>query len=274
VPEVEVNGVRLNYELYGDGEPVVLIHGSWVDGTAWRFVTPGLAETFRVLVYDRRGHSRSERPESQGSVGEDGDDLAALVESLGLAPAHVVTSSFGGTIALRLATSRPDVFRSLSCHEPPLWGLLERDPGSRKILEQGKQVLEALAQRIAEGDHEGAARQFVDDVALGPGAWENVLPPEGRAIFINNAPTFLDELRDPDALRIEEDTLSHLEIPIRLTDGSESAPVFRRTVDRLAELIPRVARETFEGAAHVPQLTIPERFVEVTTRALRGHEPA
>jgi hypothetical protein len=170
--------------------------------------------------------------------------------------------------------SRPDVFRSLSCHEPPLWGLLERDPGSQKILEQGKQVLEALAQRIAEGDHEGAARQFVDDVALGPGAWENVLPPEGRAIFINNAPTFLDELRDPDALRIEEDTLSHLEIPIRLTDGSESAPVFRRTVDRLAELIPQVARESFEGAALVPQLTIPERFVEVTTRALRGHEPA
>lgn len=274
MPEVEVNGVRLYYELYGYGEPVVLIHGSWVDGTAWRFVTPGLAETFRVLVYDRRGHSRSERPESQGSVGEDGDDLAALVESLGLAPAHVVTSSFGGTIALRLATSRPDVFRSLSCHEPPLWGLLERDRGSQKILEQGKQVLEALAQRIAEGDHEGAARQFVDDVALGPGAWENVLPPEGRAIFVNNAPTFLDELRDPDALRIEEDTLSHLEIPIRLTDGSESAPVFRRTVDRLAELIPQVARETFKGAAHVPQLTIPERFVEVTTRALRGHEAA
>jgi pimeloyl-ACP methyl ester carboxylesterase len=274
VAEVEVNGVRLYYELHGYGEPVVLIHGSWVDGTAWRFVTPGLAETFRVLVYDRRGHSRSERPESQGSVGEDGDDLAALVESLGLAPAHLVTSSFGGTIALRLASSRPDVFRSLSCHEPPVWGLLERDPGSQKILEQGKQVLEALAQRITEGDHEGAARQFVDDVALGPGAWENVLPPEGRAIFVNNAPTFLDELRDPDALRIEEDTLSHLEIPIRLTDGSESAPVFRRTVDRLAELIPQVARETFEGAAHVPQLTIPERFVEVTTRALRGHEAA
>ena len=189
-------------------------------------MTPGLAETFRVLVYDRRGHSRSERPESQGSVGEDGDDLAALVESLGLAPAHLVMSSFGGTIALRLATSRPDVFRSLSCHEPPLWGLLELDPGSQRILEQGKQVLEALAQRIAEGDHEGAARQFVDDLALGPGAWENVLPPEGRAIFVNNAPTFLDELQDPDGLRIEEDALSHLEIPIRLTDGSESAPVF------------------------------------------------
>jgi pimeloyl-ACP methyl ester carboxylesterase len=274
VPEVEVNGVRLYYELYGYGEPVVLVHGSWVDGTAWRFVAPGLAETFRVLVYDRRGHSRSERPESQGSVGEDGDDLAALVESLGLAPAHIVTSSFGGTIALRLATSRPDVFRSLSCHEPPLWGLLDHDPGNQEIQERGAQVLEALAQRIAEGDHEGAARQFVDDVALGPGAWENVLPPEGRAIFVNNAPTFLDELRDPDALRIEEDTLSHLEIPIRLTDGSESAPVFRRTVDRLAELIPQVARETFEGAAHVPQLTIPERFVEVTTRALRGHEAA
>jgi hypothetical protein len=56
-------------------------------------------------------------------------------------------------------------------------------------------------------------------------------------------------LRDPDVFGIDGDTLSHLEIPIRLTDGSQRAPVFRRTVDRLAELIPGVARETFEGAA-------------------------
>ena len=94
-------------------EPLVLVHGSWVDATRWRFVVPGLAESFRVLVYDRRGHSRSERPDAPGSVDEDGD-LAALLETLDLAPAHVVTSSYGGNIALRLATRRPQIFRSLS----------------------------------------------------------------------------------------------------------------------------------------------------------------
>ena len=273
MPEAEVNGVRLYYELHGGGEPLALLHGSWVDGTAWRFVVPGLAESFRVLVYDRRGHSRSERPESQGSFDEDGDDLAALLKALELAPAHIVTSSSGGTIALRLATRSPDVFRSLSCHEPPLWGLLEDDPESQELLQQGARSLEGIGRRIAEGDHEGAARQFVEQVAFGPGAWENVLPPEGRAIFVRNAPTFLDELQDREVLEIGEDALSRLEIPVRLTDGSESMPVFRRAIDRLTELIPQVTRETIEGAAHVPHLTTPERYVELTTRAVLEHAP-
>jgi pimeloyl-ACP methyl ester carboxylesterase len=269
MPDAEVNGTRLYYELHGSGEPVVLVHGSWVDATAWRFVVPGLSESFRVLVYDRRGHSRSARPASQGSVDEDGDDLAALLEALELSPAHVVTSSFGGTIALRLATRRPGLFGSLSCHEPPVWGLLEGDPESREILQQGSALLESIATRIAAGDHEAAARQFVDEVAFGAAAWENALPPEGRAVFVQNAPTFLDELRDPDVLKIDEDALTRLQMSVRLTHGSESPPVFRRVVQRLAELIPRATRETFEGAAHVPQFTSPERYVEMTKRALR-----
>ena len=83
-----VNGVRLFYELYGSGEvPVVLVHGSWVSHHDWDFLAPRLAEGFRVLTYDRRGHSRSERPGAQGSVREDVADLAALIEHLGLGPA-------------------------------------------------------------------------------------------------------------------------------------------------------------------------------------------
>jgi pimeloyl-ACP methyl ester carboxylesterase len=270
VPEVEANGVRLHYELTGDGEPLVLVHGSWGDATNWGLVAPGLADSFRLLVYDRRGHSRSERPGTPGSIDEDGDDLVALLEALDLAPAHVVTNSYGGNIALRLATRRPDVFRSLCCHEPPLWSLLQGDAESQEMLQQGAGSLEAVGKRIAEGDHEGAARQFVEEVAFGPGAWENELPPEVRAIFVNNAPTFLDELQDPNQLSIDEDALRGLEVPVRLTDGSESPPVFPRVIERLEELIPRVARETIDGAAHVPHLTTPERYVEVTTLAVQA----
>jgi len=269
VSEAEVNGVRIYYELHGEGDPLVLVHGSWTDATGWGLVAPGLAESFRVLVYDRRGHSRSERPDAPGSVDEDGDDLAALLEALELAPAHVVTNSYGGNIALRLAIRRPDVFRWLSCHEPPLWGLLEGDAESEAMLEQGARSLESVGRRIAEGDHEGAARQFVEEVAFGPGAWENELPPEVRAIMIQNAPTFLDELRDPAQLSVDEEALARLEVPVRLTEGSESPPVFPRVLERLAELIPAVARETIEGAAHVPHQQAPERYVEVTTRAVQ-----
>ena len=271
MPEAEVNGVRLHYELHGTGEPLALVHGVWVDATAWRFVVPGLAENFRVLSYDRRGHSRSERPATQGSFDEDGDDLAALLEALDLAPAHVVTNSGGGNIALRLATRRPDLFRSLSCHEPALWGLLEEDSESQEILQQVARSIEAVGRRIAEGDHEGAARQFVEEVAFGPGAWDNELPPESRAIFVQNAPTAQDDLQGPNPAHIEEEAISRLEMPVRLTNGPESPPIFTRVIDRLVTLIPRVTRETIEGAAHVPQLTTPARYVEITTRGLRRH---
>ena len=274
MPETEANGVRLYYEIHGGGEPLVLVHGSWGDATRWRSVVPGLAESFRVLVYDRRGHSRSERPDSPGSVDEDGDDLAALLETLDLAPAHVVTNSYGGNIALRLATRRPEIFRSLSCHEPPLWSLLEGDPEAQEILQQGARSLDAVGRRIADGDHEGAARQFVEEVAFGPGAWDNELPPEMRAILVHNAPTYLDELQDPKQLRIDEDVVSHLELSVQLTQGSESPPTFPAAIDRLIELIPHANRETIDGAGHAPQQTHPERYVEVVTRAARGNARA
>lgn len=267
---IEVNGTRIHYELHGSGDPLVLVHGSWVDAGTWQQVVPTLAGSFQVLVYDRRGHSRSERPGTQGSVQEDGEDLGALIEALGLAPAHVATNSYGGNFALRLLGRRADLFRSLSCHEPPLWGLLAGDPASGELLEQGRRSLEAVGGRIAAGDHEGAARQFVEEVAFGPGAWENELPPEVRATFVKNAPTFLDELQDPDQLGADLESLGAVAVPVRLTEGSESPPIFSRVVDRLSAALPDVTRETIEGAAHVPQLTAPELYAEMLADFLRG----
>ena len=86
MPEQRVNGAKLFYELTGTGDPLVLVHGSWVDHKGWQLVVPDLTRCFRVLTYDRRGHSLSERPLGQGSRREEEEDLAALMEALGLAP--------------------------------------------------------------------------------------------------------------------------------------------------------------------------------------------
>ncbi len=60
-----------------------------------------------------------------------------------------------------------------------------------------------------------------------------------------------------------------LELPVRLTQGSVSPPTFPAMIDRLVELTPRVSCETIDGAAHVPQLTMLERYVVVTTRVVQ-----
>jgi pimeloyl-ACP methyl ester carboxylesterase len=113
----KINGVQLHYELSGTAKvPLVLVHGSWGSHRNWDAVVPALRESFRVLTYDRRGHADSECPSGQGSVLDDVADLAALIESLDLAPAFVIGNSFGSSIALRLAGERPDLFRGLIVH--------------------------------------------------------------------------------------------------------------------------------------------------------------
>jgi pimeloyl-ACP methyl ester carboxylesterase len=83
MPKVKVNGVELFYEQTGNsGEPLVLVHGSWVNHHNWDRVVPLLAQSYQVITYDRRGHSQSERPSGAGSIHKDTAVLAALIEAL------------------------------------------------------------------------------------------------------------------------------------------------------------------------------------------------
>ena len=76
-----------------------------------------------MFTYDRRGHSQSERLQTQGSIEEVVADLGALITAKDLAPAHVAGNSFGAAITLKLA-ARPNLFASATAHEPPLMGML------------------------------------------------------------------------------------------------------------------------------------------------------
>jgi pimeloyl-ACP methyl ester carboxylesterase len=204
--------------LTGSGDPLVLVHGSWVDHNHWQLVVPDLTRSFRVMTYDRRGHSLSERPLEQGSRREDEEDLAALMETLDLAPAHVAANSFGGSIALGLAARRPDLFRSLIVHEPPLIGLLADDAELRPFMLKFQGRIEAVVDQLRAGDIAGGTRRFVEEIALGPGAWEQ-LPEEVRQMNMNNAPTFLDEVQDPKSADLDVSALSSFSSPALLTEG-------------------------------------------------------
>jgi pimeloyl-ACP methyl ester carboxylesterase len=81
VAEPRINGFRCHHEVIGSGEPVVLVHGGWIDSHTWDFVVPSLAEAFQVVTYDRRGHSRSERPTGSGPRATDEADITALSRS-------------------------------------------------------------------------------------------------------------------------------------------------------------------------------------------------
>lgn len=265
---ITVNGTQLYYELSGDsGVPMVLVHGSWGDHHNWDAVVPTLARTYRVLAYDRRGHSRSARPSSQGSLHEDAADLAALIEALGMAPAHVVGNSGGAAVSLTLAGERPELFRSLVVHEPPLFGVLADDPAFRTPLHAFGERVAAVVDLLRAGDHEGGARQFVETIAFGPGAWQTI-PESNRRTLIANAPTFLDEMQDPEWASIDLTALRRYTRPALLSRGEQSPPLFPAVVVRLARSLPHASQHLFTGAGHVPHLTVPDRYVEVVTAFL------
>lgn len=257
-----VNGVRIAYESTGDAAvPMILVHGSWGSHHNWDQVVPGLVSQFRVVTYDRRGHSDSERPRGQGSFREDVADLAALIERLGLAPTWVAGNSAGAIITLQLAAARPDLLRGIIVHEPPLWSVLAEgspEAAACEAIERGP--LADVLGRIAAGDHAGAAQLFVDEVALGPGSWAQ-LPDAMRQTFIGNAPTYLDEGNDPDARMIDEAALARYHGPVLITSGDRSPPIFQPVLRRLAELLPQAKHVVYPGAGHIPHVTHPEPYI-------------
>ncbi len=270
MPVTRVNGVRLYWEMQGqDGDPVVMVHGSWGDHNNWAPVVPGLAERFRVVTYDRRGHSQSERPPGQGSIHEDAEDLAALVEELGLAPAHIVGNSGGSAVALRLAVRRPELFRSLVVHEPAIFLVLAGDPQAQAALGQMDTRVRAVIERLEAGDDEGGARLFVETIAFGPDAWPQ-LPPPLQATFVRNAPTFLDETRDPDSIGADLEGLRGFDRPTLLSKGDTSAPFFPAVVAKVAAALPHARVHTFAGAGHVPHLSHPADYVRVVGEFLES----
>lgn len=259
----EVNGVRLAYTTTGDADvPLLLVHGSWGSHNTWDPVVAGLSQHFRVVAYDRRGHSASSCPPCQGSFREDVADLAALIERLGLAPAWVAGNSAGACITLQLAAARPEMLRGIIVHEPPLWSLIEEGtPAAAALAQIESGPLAEAVRRIAAGDHKGGAQQFVDQVALGPGAWAG-MPEPMRRTMVENAPTFLDEDNDPDSRSIDEAALTRFHGPVLLTSGDQSPPIFEPVLDRIHALLPQAARIDFEGAGHIPHVTHPGEYVE------------
>lgn len=264
MPHLDVNGAQLFHLVAGDGKPLVLVHGSWSDHTSWLAVVPGLSRSFRVVAYDRRGHSASEAPPGQGSRRQDEDDLAGLIEGLGLAPAHVAANSFGASTSLGLATRRPELFRSLAVHEPPLMAIVADDPGLRPTMAALQEKIDGVLADLRRGEQEGGARRFVEEIAFRPGTWEQ-LPESVRQAFIRNALTFLDEQSDPEWSTLDLEAFSRFERPVLLTRGDQSPPWFPRIIEQLATALPSAKTHVYEGAGHGPHMSNPAEYVEVLT---------
>ena len=106
-------------------------------------------------------------------------------------------------------------------HEPPLYDLLKGDPAFRALLGTGKNRIEKVIEMMKEGDTEGAVRFHIENLSLGPGAWEQI-PEQVKKTIVYNASTWLDETRDPDNMNIDLRGLSLLNLPTLLIYGERA----------------------------------------------------
>nr|WP_256675834.1 alpha/beta hydrolase [Pseudomonas sp. R5(2019)] len=103
----------MHYEEYGQGEPLILVHGLGSSCQDWEYQVPALARHYRVILLDVRGHGRSDKPRERYSIPGFSADLVALIEHLNLGPVHLVGLSMGGMIGFQTAVDQPGLLRSL-----------------------------------------------------------------------------------------------------------------------------------------------------------------
>lgn len=114
MPTIDLGDVRLAYDTYGDGPPVVLVCGTGQAAYTWAlFQVPALVEAgYRVVTFDNRGMPPSDCPAGPYTVAQMAGDVAGLIEALGLAPCRVIGLSLGAFITQELALARPDLLRA------------------------------------------------------------------------------------------------------------------------------------------------------------------
>lgn len=113
MPTLLSNGITLNYNLTGVGQPLLLIAGVGYGAWFWHSLVPGLAGHFSVITFDNRGAGESHKPDGPYSVPMLAADTAGLLDALGLKSIHVLGHSLGGFVAQELAVTRPDLVGKL-----------------------------------------------------------------------------------------------------------------------------------------------------------------
>ena len=122
MPLVETNGIRLYYEVYGEGEPLVLISPFAAPAKAWFFQVRAFRKHYRVVTFDNRGVGRSSKRAGPYTTKMMAADTIGLMDHLGIAQANIIGYSMGSMIAREIAISHPEHVRKLILGCVPLMG--------------------------------------------------------------------------------------------------------------------------------------------------------
>lgn len=264
-----VDGITLEYEVAGTGEPVVFIHGALIaDAFRPLVAEPALAHGYRLITYHRRGYMGSSRPSEAVSVEQQATDCLALLQRLGVDRAHVVGYSFGGCIALQLALNAQESVRSLVLLEPAL------------LIGGNAQFYSESLARAAQRYREAGPAIAVDEFwrpRFGPGyrTWLDRVLPDAHSQELADAGTWF-ELDAPSMLnwRFGEAEARGISQPVLVVLGDQSEALWSRfgeTYRLLLDWLPHVEGFVLPGATHGLQLQNPHALSRALASFLSRH---
>ena len=276
MPHASVNGVRLYYEVTGQGTPLVFVHEFAGDCRSWDPQVAYFARRYKVITYNARGYPPSDVPETLDAYSQDiaVDDLRAIVEQAGGGPAHVCGLSMGGYATLYFGLRYPDLARSLvvgGCgygSDDPEGFRREADSLSARVQRDG---IAALAPAYAEGP------MRVQFQRKDPHGWRVMAESLARHSTTGSALTLRGvQGRRPTVYSLR-DRLARLAVPTLIVTGDEDEPclepgIFMKRQVKTAGLL------VVPNAGHVVNLEEPAAFnaavLEFLTLAESGRWPS
>lgn len=140
MPQVEVDGLTINYDVQGEGEPLLLIPYTSADHACYAFQLPAYTEHFSCVAVDLPGSGESDKPPGPYSTEGYAEQLAAFLGAIGIEQAHVAGMSLGAAVAMHLAARHPGRVRSVSLHS----GWDASDAFLKIVLEQWRTLASSL----------------------------------------------------------------------------------------------------------------------------------
>jgi len=264
---VNLNGVDLEYDVQGSGEPLLLIHGSILADAFFPLLAePRIANNYRVISYHRRGFAGSARARDPFTIGQQAADSRALLRHLGIPRAHVAGHSYGADIALQLALDAPAEIQSLALLEPPLLASVPSGP----MFSDGVAAIRAVYER---GEKVAATDAFCTGVA-GPEyrqVIDKTLPPGAFELAVADIDTFFQV--ELGALQQWHFTAEEARIrqPVLAVVGTESAPIFHEGHERLKHWFPQAEELVVPQATHALQFMNPGAVADGLDRFFASH---
>ncbi len=262
-----VDGITLEYEVSGEGEPVIFIHGAFIaDAFRPLVAEPTMNRGFKLITYRRRGYVGSTRTPGPVAVSQQAEDCRGLLQHLGVERAHVVGDSFGGCVGLQLALESPEVVHSLALLEPALM-IGESGPSYRESLRRSEQLYRKVG---AEAAVDEAFRARWPDYRSSleralPGAFEQAIV-DAPATFDMDIGLLDWRFGEEEARRVTQPTLSVL--------GANSEALWSRfgeTHRLLLEWLPNAEAFVLPGATHFLQVQNPNDMAEALAAYFARH---